>query len=109
MKYKTLIDLGFKRHNMGDNIDIMGFEDFYLHLKVSKEITFEWHWENPKIVKMVRYKKHDVLNYLEIIDLQTLKSLISLFTEKHGNNKPKQQIGFNEGYSLNIQNTATLA
>lgn len=95
MKYIELINIGFERHNMSCqiNMDNLGFDDFYLSLKVSKEISFEWSWENPKIVKMVRYKKHDVQNYVEITDLKTLKDLIYLFKEKDGNSGIKPKIG----------------
>ena len=93
MKYKDLIDLGFERFEMGDGFDMLGFYDFYLFLKVSKEISFEWNWQHKNIVKMVHYKKSDVQNYIEIIDLKTLKDFIYLYKEKDGNSGIKPKIG----------------
>lgn len=93
MRYKELIDLGFQRFDMGDGFDVLGFTDFYLFLKVSKEITFEWNWQKKDIVKMVYYKKSDVQNYIEIIDLKTLKDFIYLYQKKEGNSGIKPKIG----------------
>jgi hypothetical protein len=93
MKYKDLIDLGFERFEMGDGFNELGFYDFYLFLKVSKEISFEWNWQHKDIVKMVHYKKSDVQNYIEIIDLKTLKDFIYLYKEKSGNSGIKPKIG----------------
>lgn len=93
MKYKDLIDLGFERFEMGDGFDMLGFYDFYLFLRVSKEISFEWNWQHKDIVKMVHYKKSDVQNYIEIIDLKTLKDFIYLYKEKAGNSGIKPKIG----------------
>jgi hypothetical protein len=93
MKYKDLIDLGFERFEMGDGFDMLGFYDFYLFLKVSKEISFEWNWQKKDIVKMVHYKKSDVQNYIEIIDFKTLKDFIYLYKEKAGNSGIKPKIG----------------
>lgn len=93
MRYIDLIDLGFERFEMGDGFDMLGFYDFYLYLKISKDITFEWNWQKEKIVKMVRYEDHDVQNYIEITDLATLKSLLYLYMEKQGNSGTKPMIG----------------
>lgn len=93
MKYKDLINLGFNRYEMGDGFDTLGFYDFYLFLKVSEEITFEWHWKKNDIIKMVFYNKSDVQNYIEIIDLKTLKDFIYLYTEKAGNSGVKPKVG----------------
>lgn len=96
MRYKDLIDLGFERYEMGDGFDELGIYDFYLFLKVSKEITFEWHWKEKSFVKMVHYKKSDVQNYIKILDLKTLKDLINLYKVKSGNDEPKSEIGKGE-------------
>jgi len=93
MRYKDLIDLGFERFDMGDGFDMLGFYDFYLHLKVNKDITFEWNWQKEKIVKMVRYEDHDVQNYIEIADLSALKGLLYLYREKEGNSGTKPTLG----------------
>lgn len=92
MKYSELIDLGFERYEMSDGCDGLGFYDFYLFLNVNKKITFEWNWQNPNFVKMVRYEKHNVQNYIRIIDLKLLQSLIFLYTKTEGNNGIKPEI-----------------
>jgi hypothetical protein len=93
MKYSDLINLGFERYNMGDGFNDLGFHDFYLFLKVNKTITFEWNWEKKDTVKMVRYIEADVQNYIEITDLETVKSLLYLYKEKEGNRGNKPKIG----------------
>lgn len=93
MRYSELIKLGFNRFDLTDGFDSLGFYDFYLFFNVSKEISFEWNWQNPNIVKMVHYKKSDVQNYIEILDLKTLKDLIYLYKEKEGNSGIKPKIG----------------
>lgn len=89
--YKELIDLGFERYDMNCAIhkDQMGFEDFFLFLKSGNKITFEWRYENPNIVKMVRYKKHNVLNHAEIEDMEILKAMMELFGNDNGNSGVK--------------------
>ncbi len=90
MKYVDLINLGFERFDFNCGYDVLGFNDFYLFLKVSDEISFEWNWNTPDIIKMVRYKKANVKNYIIIKSLDTLKSLLYLYTKDEGNkgNKP---------------------
>lgn len=83
--YRDLIDLGFKRFNMGDGFDLNGYEDFYLYFKVNKEIHFEWNTEENDFVKMVRYKGSDVQNVIKIYDMENLSVLLSFFGEKQGN------------------------
>ena len=85
MTYKELIELGFKRFEFSDDFDLFGFNDFYLHLKVNKDITFEWHWKERDIVRMVRYKKQNVKNYAIIEDIETLKSFIDFYMKYEGN------------------------
>lgn len=92
MKYKELTDLGFERFDMDDGFDCLGFNDFYLHLKVSKKITFEWSWKEKDIIRMVHYKGPSVQNYIEILDMKTLKALIYLYKEKVGNSGTKPKI-----------------
>lgn len=108
MRYKDLTELGFERHDMNCqiNIDNLGFDDFYLLLKVSNEISFEWEWSNPKVVKMVRYKKHDVQNYVEILDLKTLKDFIYLYKENDGNSGIKPRIGIDNSAKTFTQTLA---
>lgn len=95
MKYIDLIKLGFERFDLNCQInnETLGFDDFYLFLKVSKEITFEWNWQKKDVVKMVHYKKNYVQNYVEIIDMKTLKDFIYLYKEKAGNSGIKPKIG----------------
>jgi hypothetical protein len=42
---------------------------------------------------MVRYIEADVQNYIEITDLETVKSLLYLYKEKEGNRGNKPKIG----------------
>ena len=81
--YNELVKLGFERYDMNDRIafDMYGFDDFFLFLKVSKDITFEWHWKNPEKVKMIRYKKHDIQNIIEIYTPERLDEMINFFTK----------------------------
>lgn len=104
MRYIDLIKLGFERFDLNCQInnESLGFDDFYLFLKVSKEITFEWQWQNPNVVKMVHYKKHDVQNYIEIIDLKTLKNFIYLYKEKAGNSGIKPKIGVDNSAKCSV-------
>lgn len=106
MNYKNLVDLGFERYEMGDGFDELGIYDFYLFLKVSKEITFEWHWKSKDFVKMVHYKKSDVQNYIKIMDLETLKVMINLYREKTGNDEPKSKLGKDDSNKTSESSTS---
>lgn len=83
--YKNLIDLGFKRFDMGDGFDLNGYQDFYLFLEINKSLAFEWNIEENDFVKLVRYKGSDVQNVVKIYDMENLSVLLSFFGEKQGN------------------------
>jgi hypothetical protein len=83
--YKDLIDLGFKRFDMGDGFDLNGYQDFYLFLKINKNLAFEWNTEENDFVKLVRYKGSDVQNVVKIFDMENLSVLLSFFRQKQGN------------------------
>jgi hypothetical protein len=83
--YKDLIDLDFKRFDMGDGFDLNGYEDFYLFLEINKTVSFEWNTDENHFVKMVRYKGSDVQNVIKIFDMENLSVLLSFFREKQGN------------------------
>lgn len=104
MTYKELVNLGFERFEMCDGFDRLGFNDFYLFLKINKEISFEWNWDNSSLVKMVRYKGSTVQNYIEIDNLKSLKTLLYLYQKKEGNSGTKPIISdYNkkEKYTVN--------
>jgi len=52
--YKFLIERGFKRIELNCAVarDRYGFNDFILHKKISKRLSLEWTWSDPKVVKL---------------------------------------------------------
>ncbi len=98
--YKDLIDLGFKRHDMGDGFDISGYEDFYLHLEVNKIITFEWEVETCNEVRMIRYNKENIKNVIVLEDMESLKMMINFFKKDEGNKGDKPKISRKENNSV---------
>lgn len=52
--YKSLIKRGFKRIELNCHVarDRYGFTDFILVKKISKRLSLEWTWSDPKVVKL---------------------------------------------------------
>ena len=78
--YKDLIELGFNKFTLSEDISISGYEEFYLHFKI-KNIEFEWFPEEFNEIRMVRYKNESVQNYIMIQDMESLKMMIDFFTK----------------------------
>jgi len=83
INYQEVIDLGFKRENMNDlNFEQEnGYGWFLVTMKLYKGIVAEWSCET-RTVEIVRYKKNDVQQRLQVSNLQNLKNHIEFFTKK---------------------------
>lgn len=59
IQYSTLIEKGFKRIELNCAVarDRYGFNDFILHKKISKSVSMEWHWQDPKVVWLLKTDK----------------------------------------------------
>jgi len=88
IKYDDCLKLGFKRKEMSDHLffNQNGYEWFLVSLKINKEICFEWDCET-KIVSMVKYKGSDIKNRRYIENIETLKNIVTFFTD----NNPKSK------------------
>jgi len=83
INYQDVIELGFKRKNMNDHIfeQQNGYGWFLVTMKLYKGIVAEWSCET-RTVEIVRYKKNDVQQRLQVSNLQNLKNHIEFFTKK---------------------------
>ena len=83
INYQDVIDLGFKRKNMNDHIfeQQNGYGWFLVRMKLYKGIVAEWSCET-RTVEIVRYKKINVQQRLQVSNLENLKNYIGFFTKK---------------------------
>jgi hypothetical protein len=54
MRYKKYIDLGFKRHDLNDNLvmERTGYKGYYLTYKLNEKTSIEVYWnelDNPRL------------------------------------------------------------
>ena len=82
VRYKTLIDLGFKRFEGNDTVwfNQYGYEWFWLELKLTKRIHVFWCPEDKKLILRRTNKKDDILAKHTIKSLKELKSCIQFFS-----------------------------
>jgi len=81
INYSDVIELGFKRQDMDDQVffNQNGYSWFLVTKKLTKGIVAEWDCEK-KTVELVKYnKKSDVLGRLQITSLKDLIDLIDFF------------------------------
>jgi len=84
--YKDLVEIGFERFDMNCQIakNQYGYDDFYLFLKMGKNMEIHWHPQNPKTAELVRFKKSNVLNRAVLCDIETIKAMIAYFNTDEG-------------------------
>lgn len=81
INYKEVIDLGFKRKDLGNDsvfFNQYGFEWFIVIMKLKKGIYAEWDC-TTKEVELVHYEKENVIGRMPIVDLEHLKKMITFF------------------------------
>lgn len=84
IEYKTVIELGFKREEMEDDVftDTYGFNWFLVTYKVTKSITIHWDC-NDRTIKVLRCNKEGaVLGEINLKTLEELKSFINFYKSK---------------------------
>src|SRR5690554_6700576 len=84
IKYKDVMDLGFKRKDLGDDeifFNKFGFNWFIVTLKLKKGIKAEWNCETRK-VELVNYEGHNVIGRMPVENLEHLKEIIEFFKGK---------------------------
>jgi len=82
MNYQTVIDLGFEREQMEDDVLFKqnGYQWFLVTKKLTKRIIAEWSCES-KTVQLVRYdKKDNVLGRLDVNSVYELEKYIEFFS-----------------------------
>lgn len=97
--YKNLIELGFKRFEMGDGFDIQGFNDFFIFMDFGK-IQFYWCPLKSGRVEIRRHQKDDIKNKLIIEDWETLLKMINFYKETSP--KSEEKLSVQTVYKTNI-------
>jgi hypothetical protein len=86
IKYKEVIDLGFKTEKMQDSIHIdeYGFDDINCYLYLTKRVYIKWEILTRKctLVRLDNKKNMNILHSVELAGLQEVKSLIKIFGKK---------------------------
>ena len=84
IKYKEVIDLGFKRSELEDDVFVgqYGYGWFLMTKKLSKTLYLDWDCVN-RTVTLIRNKKNNILSRLPIVNLEHLKIINTFFTDKH--------------------------
>lgn len=84
MRYKELIDLGFKHIEDHDPVwkNEYGYDYFRVEYKLDKKRVIEWDVQKQTCEVLTIDKEHNVLNRWEITDLTLLKSIIRMFAKE---------------------------
>lgn len=83
-KYKTVIDLGFVREDIGDSVfyDQYGFRYFIVTKKLDEKINLDWDC-NTRMVTMIRSNKSEtIVGKMYVETLNELKCIISFFKDE---------------------------
>jgi len=83
IKYKDVIELGFKRKELDDDVFVSqhGYGWFIVTKKLSKTLYLDWDCAD-RTVTLIRNKKSNILSRLPIKNLDNLKDINSFFTDK---------------------------
>lgn len=83
MKYKELIDLGFKRHDSHDGVyfDQTGNDYFYVNKKLCNGLEACWYPEEEGCPVGISFPE-ETSNQIFIRDLDTLEKLLVLLTKR---------------------------
>ncbi len=87
IKYKDIIDLGFKEESVYDQayFNQYGYDYVIITKKLSKRITLEWAKET-QVCEMVRYDSDGfVKGRLVINNVKSIKGIIEFYTNKETN------------------------
>jgi hypothetical protein len=83
MTYKTILELGFERLEMTDNVhfEYYGWHSFLLSYKLGKRHELIWEPTEPTKVRLNRYKPdgYNIIGKWEIYDLETVQELVRMF------------------------------
>jgi hypothetical protein len=84
VKYKELIDLGFKHIEDHDPVwkNEFGYDYFRVEYKLDKRHHIDWDVQKQTCEVITTNKDHDVLNRWEVKDLSLLKNIIAMFTKE---------------------------
>ena len=82
--YADVLELGFKRIELQDNLffNQYGYHCFLMKFKISKTLYFEWDCLSQKVF-FFRNEEIDIKNKIEILNIESLKLIISFFKEKN--------------------------
>jgi hypothetical protein len=82
INYKDIIALGFKRQDENDSVfyDENGYDWFIVTKRISKSFYMNWDCETH-FVELIREKKGDILNRIDLINLDAVKGMIDFFTK----------------------------
>jgi len=85
IKYKDVIELGFKREEIHDSqyLDQFGYDYATVTKNITKSLYFDWDIETryATLVRLKNHKEGDIGNVLPITNLEHLKLLVKFFTE----------------------------
>jgi len=83
INYKDVIDLGFKSKKMKDqmHIDMHGFDDIDVKLKLTKYIYIDWSVfsHETHLIRIDNKENMNILSKFEIKTLPDLKAIINIF------------------------------
>ena len=82
--YKTVIDLGFEREDIKDNVFFKqyGFNWFIVTKKLTKKIYLDWDCTTRTVTLKRIHEDHNIIGSLNIESSQELEDIIKFFTNK---------------------------
>ena len=81
IKYKDLIDLGFKREDYQDSVYFSqtGYQPFYLTLDITQRISFQYN-AGYEYVSLLRCNKEGaILGEIRLDNIEEIKRLVNFF------------------------------